>query len=501
MPTSKKTSQETSGSPAVLTDLLRIARTTPSPDNFKLTLDEILTLYKGTANEWTKTQNFDATTTSDLGSELTTNGTFTTDTSWTKGAGWTISAGKANASSASSDLSQDITVTNGLTYEVTYTISNYSTGNVTPVVAGTSGTARSANGTYAEVITAGAGTSPRLLFTGASSFSGSIDNVIVKLANISIDAAANQVTHITLNGNRTINTPTNLKDGAYYTFVLTQDGTGSRTVTWSANFIFKDATAPGLHTAVGGVDVLEFFSDGTYLYHTGGKTLGGLPTKNLRVTGNTSTAYSLSSANGQFFDLTLNGNCTITTTAPGVTSAEAQIVYAKITQDGTGGRSLAWSGVTWLTGVAPTMPQAISAYIMVKFYMSSGAIYGDVVNANVVLGQPNVFTAQQSILPVSLTSTSASIAWNVLNAQNVHHTATENTTLANPTNLVAGTVYTFRWKQHASAAKTLAFGSAFRPAADMPLVSTVVNAVDIFVFYCPDGAVLEMIGCAQNIGT
>jgi hypothetical protein len=74
----------------------------------------------------------------------------------------------------------------------------------------------------------------------------------------------------------------------------------------------------------------------------------------------------------------------------------------------------------------------------------------------------NVFTKNQSVLPVALTSTSASIAVDASLSNSFTHTLTEDTTLANPTNLTDGMQIMFRFKQHASSAKTLAFGSKYK---------------------------------------
>jgi len=110
--------------------------------------------------------------------ELVTNGDFATDTAWTKGLGWAISAGLASATLATSDLSQASILTVGSWYAVTYTVSGYVTGTLTPKAgSGTSGTAVSANGTYTAVLRAATTTS--LIFTGAA-FTGSIDNVSAK---------------------------------------------------------------------------------------------------------------------------------------------------------------------------------------------------------------------------------------------------------------------------------------------------------------------------------
>ncbi len=95
------------------------------------------------------------------------------------------------------------------------------------------------------------------------------------------------------------------------------------------------------------------------------------------------------------------------------------------------------------------------------------------------LGQVQAFSRQQTLTPQALTSTSNSIAWDANSGNNAKHTATENTTLANPSNMVDGTVYTFRWKQHASSAKTLAFGNKWKFAGSST-VSATVGSVQVF---------------------
>lgn len=111
--------------------------------------------------------------------EYVTNGTFTTDTGWTKGTGWTIAAGVATATGAiSTALSQTsaITLLQGYTYTLTYTVTAYTAGTITANVGGTAGTARSSAATFTETFVAG--TTQILSFTTAG-FTGSIDNVTV----------------------------------------------------------------------------------------------------------------------------------------------------------------------------------------------------------------------------------------------------------------------------------------------------------------------------------
>ena len=66
---------------------------------------------------------------SGLGPDLVTNGNFATDASWTKGTGWTIAGGKAtHAAGSLASLSQSIGLVAGLTYQVTFTVTDYAAG-------------------------------------------------------------------------------------------------------------------------------------------------------------------------------------------------------------------------------------------------------------------------------------------------------------------------------------------------------------------------------------
>jgi hypothetical protein len=71
-------------------------------------------------------------------------------------------------------------------------------------------------------------------------------------------AAANNFS-VTLGGNRTLANPTNLTAGQSGVIVITQDGTGSRTLAYGSNFKFAGGTAPTLTTAANAVDVLAYY--------------------------------------------------------------------------------------------------------------------------------------------------------------------------------------------------------------------------------------------------
>lgn len=85
-------------------------------------------------------------------------------------------------------------------------------------------------------------------------------------ATISWNLNTQQYAKVTLGGNRTLDTPTNMKDGGWYTLRITQDGTGSRTLSYAAAYLFPDGEAPTLSTGAGDVDILVCTSDGSNMY-------------------------------------------------------------------------------------------------------------------------------------------------------------------------------------------------------------------------------------------
>lgn len=115
------------------------------------------------------------------GADIVTNGEFAADTDWNKGVGWSIGGGNASCDGtqvADSDLSQDVSAVYGRRYRVIFTVSGYVAGNVTPVIGGTEGTDRSANGTYTEDIICG-NTNTDVAIRADLNFVGDIDDVFV----------------------------------------------------------------------------------------------------------------------------------------------------------------------------------------------------------------------------------------------------------------------------------------------------------------------------------
>lgn len=78
---------------------------------------------------------------------------------------------------------------------------------------------------------------------------------------ITLDLANGTVQIITLTGNATITMPT-ATSGKSFVMMLKQDGTGSRTVTWST-VKWAGGTAPTITSTASKQDIYSFFSDGS----------------------------------------------------------------------------------------------------------------------------------------------------------------------------------------------------------------------------------------------
>ena len=92
------------------------------------------------------------------------------------------------------------------------------------------------------------------------------------------------------------------------------------------------------------------------------------------------------------------------------------------------------------------------------------------------------FTKAQRGTPVALTSTSASIATDLSLSNNFSHTTSENTTLANPTNIVAGQSGVIVITQGGTV-RTMAFGSNWKfSGGTAPSLTATVDAVDVLVY-------------------
>lgn len=123
-----------------------------------------------------------AGTPSTFGSNLVSNGDFASGTGWTTGTGWSIAAGVASHTGATGNLDTTVAFAANTLYRVTYTVSNWVSGQIATLFVGGASTVtatyRGANGTYVQYLRAEAGNTT-LRFQSFSTFQMDIDNVEV----------------------------------------------------------------------------------------------------------------------------------------------------------------------------------------------------------------------------------------------------------------------------------------------------------------------------------
>lgn len=99
------------------------------------------------------------------------------------------------------------------------------------------------------------------------------------------------------------------------------------------------------------------------------------------------------------------------------------------------------------------------------------------------LAAPNTWTKANRGAYQALTSSAASIAIDLSLSNNFSHTLTEDTTLAAPSNAVAGQGGIIQFTQHSSAPKTLAFNAFWKwPAGTDGTLTATNSAVDVMSY-------------------
>lgn len=84
-------------------------------------------------------------------------------------------------------------------------------------------------------------------------------------SDYTLDLDYNQVHILTAEESFTIDV-TNIRNGCTYILILKQDGTGSRSISWSSSFDWSGGVAPTLSSGADEVDVLTFIGGNETLY-------------------------------------------------------------------------------------------------------------------------------------------------------------------------------------------------------------------------------------------
>jgi len=156
----------------------------------------------------------------------------------------------------------------------------------------------------------------------------------------------------TIGGNRTLANPSNLRAGDVWMIAITQDGTGSRTLSYGTLYQGENGYLPALSTGAGYVDVLHFEYDGVRILTRITRGVGNVaPSSRVVLTDAANISTNLFS--GKQFQVTLAANRTL----DNPTNARVGDKWSlKVVQDGTGSRTLTYGALyKFVGGTAPTL--------------------------------------------------------------------------------------------------------------------------------------------------
>lgn len=195
------------------------------------------------------------------------------------GSSWSVidSTGAVRMSLAGLVPVTDDTTTNSTMYPMW---STGTSGNQTVKVSSTKLTFNPSTGVLTSTSFTGAGTG--LTGTGASFTAGAVTNGFYTNTNQTLTAAKrtgqtaltsgttitpnfndNNDFTLTIGHNATLANPTNLTAGQSGVIVITQDGTGGRTMAYGSYWKFESGTAPTLTSTISAVDVLAYYVEST----------------------------------------------------------------------------------------------------------------------------------------------------------------------------------------------------------------------------------------------
>ena len=178
----------------------------------------------------------------------------------------TDAAGTGVEFTSNVDIPGTLDVTGAVTLDSTLQVDGVATFNANIVMEGTSADAHeltlTCNPTADVTVTLPDATTTVAGLAVAQSFTKAQRGTVVSLtdaATIAVDLSLGNNFSVTLAGNRTLGAPTNTTAGQSGVIVVTQDGTGSRTLAYNSIYKFAGGTAPTLTTTASAVDVLAYY--------------------------------------------------------------------------------------------------------------------------------------------------------------------------------------------------------------------------------------------------
>jgi len=181
----------------------------------------------------------------------------------------TNSSGNGVEFTSNVDVPGTLDVTGVATFDSTSTFAGIATFNANIVMEGTSVDANeltlTCNPTSDVTVTLPDATTTIAGLAVAQSFTKAQRGAVTALtdaATIAVDLSLSNNFSVQLGGNRTLGDPTNVTAGQSGVIVVTQDGTGSRTLAYAGTkYKFAGAVAPVLTTTGGAVDVLAYYCE------------------------------------------------------------------------------------------------------------------------------------------------------------------------------------------------------------------------------------------------
>ena len=178
----------------------------------------------------------------------------------------TDAAGTGVEFTSNVDVPGTLDVTGVATFDSTSTFTGVATFNANIVMEGTSADDHeltlTCNPTADVTVTLPDATTTVAGLAVAQSFTKAQRGTPVALTDastIAVDLSLGNNFTVTLAGNRTLGAPSNVTAGQSGVIVVTQDGTGSRTLAYNSAYKFAGGTAPTLTTTASAVDVLAYY--------------------------------------------------------------------------------------------------------------------------------------------------------------------------------------------------------------------------------------------------